>query len=73
MTAYLNGEFLPLSAARISPLDRGFLFGDGVYEVIPVYSRNPFRMQEHLAISTPFLFHHLGSAVNHYIQKAADT
>ena len=48
MTAYLNGEFLPLSAARISPLDRGFLFGDGVYEVIPVYSRRPFRVDEHL-------------------------
>ena len=48
MTANLNGEFLPLSAARISPLDRGFLFGDGVYEVIPVYSRRPFRITEHL-------------------------
>ena len=48
MTAYLNGEFLPLSAARISPLDRGFLLGDGVYEVIPVYSRRPFRIAEHL-------------------------
>jgi len=48
MTAYLNGQFLPLSEARISPLDRGFLFGDGVYEVIPVYSRFPFRVDEHL-------------------------
>ena len=48
MTAYLNGEFLPLSEARISPLDRGFLFGDGAYEVIPVYSRRPFRIDEHL-------------------------
>lgn len=48
MTAYLNGEFLPLSEARISPLDRGFLFGDGAYEVIPVYSRHPFRVDEHL-------------------------
>ena len=45
---YLNGEFMPLEAARISPLDRGFIFGDGVYEVIPVYSRRPFRMAEHL-------------------------
>lgn len=35
--AYLNGEFLPLDQARISPLDRGFLFGDGIYEVIPSY------------------------------------
>jgi len=48
MQAYLNGEFLPLSEARISPLDRGFLYADGVYEVIPVYSRFPFRMDEHL-------------------------
>lgn len=48
MTAYLNGQYLPLSEARISPLDRGFLYGDGVYEVIPVYSRRPFRVAEHL-------------------------
>ena len=48
MTAYLNGQFLPLADARISPLDRGFLFGDGAYEVIPVYSRHPFRIDEHL-------------------------
>lgn len=46
---YLNGQFLPLDAARISPLDRGFLYGDGVYEVIPVYSRRAFRLGEHLA------------------------
>lgn len=46
--AYLNGSFLPLGEARVSPLDRGFLFGDGVYEVIPVYSRRPFRLDEHL-------------------------
>ena len=48
MVAYLNGEYLPLSEARISPLDRGFLFGDGAYEVVPVYSRRPFRLDEHL-------------------------
>lgn len=46
---YLNGDWLPLAEARISPLDRGFLFGDGAYEVIPVYSRRPFRIGEHLA------------------------
>lgn len=45
---YLNGQFLPLAAAGISPLDRGFLYGDGVYEVIPVYSRLAFRIDEHL-------------------------
>jgi D-alanine transaminase len=46
---YLNGEYLPLSEARIPVLDRGFIFGDGVYEVIPVYGRVLFRLKEHLA------------------------
>jgi len=46
---YLNGEFMPLESARIPVLDRGFIFGDGVYELIPVYSRHPFRLPEHLA------------------------
>ncbi|PWB58368.1 MAG: D-amino acid aminotransferase [Nitrosomonadales bacterium] len=45
---HLNGQFLPLEEARIPVLDRGFIFGDGVYEVIPVYSRHPFRLQDHL-------------------------
>ncbi|MHB1620437.1 MAG: D-amino acid aminotransferase [Sulfuricella sp.] len=45
---YLNGEFMPIEEARVSVLDRGFIFGDGVYEVIPVYSRRPFRLREHL-------------------------
>lgn len=45
---YLNGEFLPIEQAKISVLDRGFIFGDGVYEVIPVYTRRPFRLAEHL-------------------------
>jgi D-alanine transaminase len=45
---YLNGSYLPLSDARVSPLDRGFLFGDAVYEVIPVYRGRPFRLREHL-------------------------
>ncbi len=45
---YLNGDFMPVEEARIPVLDRGFIFGDGVYEVIPVYSRKPFRLAEHL-------------------------
>ncbi|MDR1529059.1 MAG: D-amino acid aminotransferase [Burkholderiales bacterium] len=45
---YLNGEFLPLSQAKISVLDRGFIFGDGIYEVVPVYHRQPFRLKQHL-------------------------
>ena len=44
---YLNGEYLPLEEARISPFDRGFLFGDGVYEVMPVYAGRPFRFDAH--------------------------
>jgi len=48
VTVYLNGEFMPIEAARVPVMDRGFLFGDGVYEVIPVYSGRPFRLAEHL-------------------------
>ena len=47
-TAYLNGEHLPIAEAQISTQDRGFLFGDGVYEVIPVYSKKMFYFEEHL-------------------------
>jgi D-alanine transaminase len=45
---YLNGEYLPLDQAKVSVLDRGFLFGDGIYEVIPVYGGRPLRLEEHL-------------------------
>ena len=45
---YLNGHYLPLSEAKVSVLDRGFLFGDGIYEVIPVYGGNIFRLDEHI-------------------------
>jgi D-alanine transaminase len=46
--AYLNGEFLPRDKACVPVMDRGFLFGDGVYEVIPVYGGRPFRLTHHL-------------------------
>lgn len=46
--AWLNGQFLPLAEARVSPLDRSFLFGDGVYEVLPVYAGGVYRLDEHL-------------------------
>ena len=46
--AYLNGDFLPLDEARVPVMDRGFLFGDGVYEVIPVYGGKLFRLSHHL-------------------------
>jgi D-alanine transaminase len=45
---YLNGDFMPISEAKISVLDRGFLFGDGVYEVIPAYGGHLFRLEQHL-------------------------
>ncbi len=48
MTAYLNGTFMPLAEAKVPAMDRGFLFGDGAYEVIPVYARRPFRLDGHL-------------------------
>ena len=47
-TCWLDGELLPLAEARISPLDRGFLFADGVYEVIPVHRGRPFLLRQHL-------------------------
>ena len=46
---YLNGQYGPLRDAKVSVLDRGFIFGDGVYEVLPVYGRKLFRFDEHMA------------------------
>ncbi|WP_415878942.1 D-amino acid aminotransferase [Methylomonas sp. TEB] len=46
---YLNGTYLPLADAKVSVLDRGFLFGDGVYEVIPAYNGRLFRLEDHIA------------------------
>jgi len=45
---YLNGEMLPLKDAKVSVLDRGFIFGDGIYEVVAVYNKKPFRLEQHL-------------------------
>ncbi|MEP6773294.1 MAG: D-amino acid aminotransferase [Polaromonas sp.] len=46
---YLNGEFTPLRDAKISVMDRGFIFGDGIYEVVPAYAGKPFRFEQHMA------------------------
>ncbi|MEI7465466.1 MAG: D-amino acid aminotransferase [Burkholderiales bacterium] len=46
---YLNGDYTPLNMAKVSVLDRGFLFGDGIYEAVPVYARSVFRFDEHMA------------------------
>jgi len=45
---YLNGEYLPLAQAKVSVLDRGFIFGDGIYEVVPVYQRRLFGFEQHM-------------------------
>ena len=45
---YLNGRYIPIEEAHVSVLDRGFIYGDGVYELIPVYRRQPYRMAQHL-------------------------
>jgi len=47
-TVYLNGAFLPIEEAHVPVLDRGFIFGDGIYEVVPVYGGRPFRLPHHL-------------------------
>src|ERR1700750_2743794 len=47
--SYLNGDYVPLREARISPMDRGFLYSDGVYEVMPVYNGRGFRFDAHAA------------------------
>jgi D-alanine transaminase len=49
LPCYLNGEFTTLPNAKVSVLDRGFVFGDGVYEVVPVYAGRPFRFADHMA------------------------
>ena len=46
---YLNGEYARVDQAKVSVLDRGFIFGDGIYEVVPVYGRRLFRFEEHMA------------------------
>ena len=47
--AYFNDTFLPIEEVKISPLDRGFLFGDSVYEVVPAYQKKPFLLEEHIS------------------------
>jgi D-alanine transaminase len=49
LPCYLNGTFTTIDQAHISVMDRGFIFGDGIYEVVPVYKGRPFRMQHHLS------------------------
>ncbi len=48
LPSYLNGDYQPLAEAKVSAMDRGFIFGDGAYEVLPVYGRRLFRFDEHM-------------------------
>ncbi|MEO8654366.1 MAG: aminotransferase class IV [Ramlibacter sp.] len=49
LPCYLNGDFTRLPDAKVSVMDRGFIFGDGIYEVVPIYAGRPFRFDEHMA------------------------
>ncbi len=81
--AFLNGEYLPLSECRISPLDRGFIFGDGIYELLPVYKSKAFLLRQHLArlerslreirIQNPYTWQEWESLVHSLIEKSSDT
>ena len=46
---FLNGDWMPVEEAKVSVLDRGFIYGDGVYEYVPVINGNPYRLEGHLA------------------------
>lgn len=80
---YLNGKFIPEEQACVSVLDRGFIFGDGVYEVIPVYGGKLFRLQEHLdrlqnnfdaiRINSPHSYEEWEHILTELISKADDT
>ena len=79
---YLNGDYLPLDQAKISVLDRGFLFGDGVYEVIPAYAGRLFRLEQHLSrldrslesilMQNPLSHDEWETALNRLLQKNQD-
>ncbi len=78
--AFVNGKWSPLSAATVSIEDRGFQFGDGVYEVIRTYDKNPFRIEAHLArlkisadavgINIPYSFSEMGKIIRSGCRKA---
>jgi len=80
--AFLNGEYMPLAECRISPLDRGFVFGDGIYELLPVYKRKAFRLEQHLQrlerslqeirIQTPYALQEWESLIHSLIEKSSD-
>jgi D-alanine transaminase len=65
-SVYLNGKFLPLAEAKVSVLDRGFIFGDSIYEVVPVYGGRLFRLAHHLQrLDRSLAAIHLTNPLNH--------
>ena len=80
---FINGKFIPEEQACISVLDRGFIFGDGVYELIPVYGGKPFRLNEHLdrlhnnfdaiRLKSPYTYQEWENILTELISKASDT
>lgn len=80
---FLNGTFCPLREAKISVLDRGFIFGDGVYEVVPVYQGMPFRFEHHMArlersllelrIANPYSVEHWRELIRNLVEQFALT
>ena len=78
-TVYLNGQYLAKEAAHISPFDRGFLFGDAIYEVTPIYDQAPFRIKAHfqrlqrntaqIGIQLPISFSDFEAIVNTLLQQ----
>jgi D-alanine transaminase len=81
LPCYLNGEFTTLPNARVSVMDRGFIFGDGIYEVVPVYAGRPFRLEQHMArldrslaelrIPNPMPLEQWRALVNELVQRYA--
>ena len=78
--AFLNGEYLPLADCKISPLDRGFIFGDGIYELLPVYESKAFYLDQHLQrlqrsmaeirIKNPYTLDEWQSLIENLIQQS---
>ncbi len=78
--AFLNGEYVPLKDCKISPLDRGFIFGDGIYELLPVYENKAFYLDQHLQrlqrsmaeirIKNPYSLNEWQSLIENLIQQS---
>ena len=78
--AFLNGEYQPLDECKVSVLDRGFIFGDGIYELLPVYANKPFYLEQHLQrllrsmaeirIENPYVLNEWKTLIQNLIEQA---